>query len=87
MKALQVLKLFNQDTLMLSVNYVAKRTGMPISTSYRVLLSLTESGLLECDGETGKYVIGPEMYYLGSLYLKENEIYEVSAQVAGNPRH
>jgi len=43
-------------------------------TTHRILATLTKSGILERNVETGKYRIGPELYTLGSLYLHTTDI-------------
>ncbi len=44
---------------------IAQRTGMSVSRAYRYLTSLTQTGLLQHELETGKYDLGPAAIELG----------------------
>lgn len=58
----------------LNVTAVAKKTGIHKATARRILLSLTEGGLLERSNKTGRYAIGPLIFALGNLCFCKTDI-------------
>jgi DNA-binding IclR family transcriptional regulator len=42
-------------------------SGLPKPTARRILLALTRAGMVEQNGETRRYQVGPELYVLGTL--------------------
>ena len=78
-KAIAVLKLFSLEEPELSPADIAGKLGMPLSTTYRVLSTLSENGLLEQNKNSGKYTIGPEMYILGRIYLQKTNLFSVNS--------
>lgn len=73
-KAVSVLECFTADKPELSTADIARQLGMPKTTARRVLTTLTMSGLANRNAKTGKYMIGPALYALGSLYLSTTDI-------------
>jgi len=74
LKAVSVLKSFTPDELELGTAEISRKLGIPKTTAHRMLTSLSEGGLLEQNGKTGKFRIGLSLYTLGSLYLKTTDI-------------
>lgn len=74
LKAVSVLESFTSDEPELGTVQISNKLGMPLTTTRRILASLTISGLLNRNGKTSQYVIGPTLYALGSLYLKTTDI-------------
>lgn len=74
LKAVSVLKSFTPDELELGGAEISRKVGIPKTTAHRMLTSLSEGGLLEQNGKTGKFRIGPALYTLGSLYLSTTDI-------------
>jgi DNA-binding IclR family transcriptional regulator len=66
-KAVQILKIFTQRDIELSLSEISRRTGLIKSTAMRLLLSLVDAGLLMATSQK-TYRIGPEAYRLGNLY-------------------
>lgn len=50
---------------------IVEKTGLPRSTTFRALRSLTESGLLTHDPEARQYMLGPVSLTLGLLALRQ----------------
>ncbi len=73
-RAISVIKSFSPSCLELSVSEIALKTGIPRPTAYRILATLSESGLLEQNEKTSKFQVGPALYVLGSLYLSTTDI-------------
>ncbi|MGW6524605.1 IclR family transcriptional regulator [Streptomyces sp. NPDC054962] len=44
---------------------VAKEVGLPRATAHRLLEALASEGLVDRDGRTGRWFLGPEIYVLG----------------------
>jgi len=80
-KALLVLMCFSPNELEMGTNEIARRVGMSKTTSHRILKTLTEYKILEQNGNTGKYRIGPELYALGSLYLSTTDVLKAAEPV------
>jgi len=53
---------------------------MPMSTGHRLLKGLEEDGMLSRDSR-GRYRIGPELYAIGTLYLRTADISEASRPI------
>jgi DNA-binding IclR family transcriptional regulator len=81
LKAVAILKSFTPDALEMGVTDVAHKVGMPKSTTHRLLATLTQTGLLDRNKETLKYTIGPDLFLLGSLYLKTMDIVKAADPV------
>lgn len=65
-KAFSLLEAFRPANRELSLNQLARRTGLPISTVYRTANELVENGALErVDG--GGYRVGLRLWEIGSL--------------------
>ncbi|MEV3927534.1 IclR family transcriptional regulator [Actinomadura coerulea] len=48
-----------------STTFLAKSTGLPRATAHRLLETLAGEGLVDRDGQTGGWFLGPETYVLG----------------------
>lgn len=76
-KAVALLDAFSPATRELSLNELAHRTGLPLSTSYRLASELVEWGGLE-RGEGGGYRIGLRLWEIGALATRPSGIREVA---------
>ena len=66
LKAVSVLKSFTPDELELGTAEISRKLGIPKTTAHRMLTSLSEGGLLEQNGKTGKFRIGLSLYTTGT---------------------
>jgi len=80
-KAISILKSFTPSNCELGVSEIARLVGFPKSTIHRLLVTLTEAGLLEQSRVLGKYKVGPDLYILGSQYLKSTDILKAAEPV------
>lgn len=62
---------------------VARAAGLPRATAHRLLTSLQAEGLADRDGATGHWLLGPELYLLGTAAQSR---YDVAAQAAPHVR-
>ncbi|WP_406693066.1 IclR family transcriptional regulator [Saccharopolyspora sp. ID03-671] len=65
-RALQLLDAFSPDRTAMTLSELARHTGMPASTTYRMLGELVDWGALE-RGDDGAYRIGLRLWELGAL--------------------
>ena len=65
-RALQLLDAFSADRPELTLSDIARRAGMPLSTTHRLLHELCAWGAVE-RAEDGVYRIGLRLWELGSL--------------------
>jgi DNA-binding IclR family transcriptional regulator len=65
-KVLDVLSVFTPDTRALTLSQIARRTGLALSTTHRVVAELVAWGALE-RGSDGRYCVGLRLYELGVL--------------------
>ena len=80
-KAISILMCFTPSDLELGVSEIARRVGLPKPTAHRLILTLSETRLLERSQVSGKYRVGPELYILGSLYLSTTDILKAGEPV------
>ena len=71
--ALDLLDCFAVDEE-LGVSEVARRLGVAKSTAHRLLTTLGSRGLIEQNGETGRYRLGLHLFELGQLVLNRLEL-------------
>lgn len=79
-RALDVLALFDEDTLMLSGQEVASRLGVARSTAYRYLQSLVNARFLEEQSRVG-FRLGPRVFELARLARMGLGLSEISLPV------
>jgi DNA-binding IclR family transcriptional regulator len=65
-KVVSLLSAFSSDAQELSLNGLARRSDLPLSTAYRLASELVESGILERESR-GSYRIGLRLWEIGSL--------------------
>lgn len=66
-RTLKILSKFSIDRPCLTADELAELNGMPLSSIYRFLDSLTQSGYLIKDAQTQKFSVGPEMFRLARV--------------------
>ena len=80
-KAISILKCFTPSELELSIADIRHKAQLPNSTAYRLIVTLSEAGLLYADRKNGKYSIGHTLYAIGSLYLKSTDVIKTAGTV------
>jgi len=80
-RAIAIIQSFSPDNLEMTSTEIAHKLKIPISTTYRILERITDSGLIERDAKTSKYRIGPALYSRGILYISTTDIIKASEPV------
>jgi len=80
-KAIKILNCFRPEELELSAVQISKKLDMPLTTTIRILTTLTNHRMLERKKLNRKYTIGPEMYRLGSFFLMSADLIQVADPV------
>ena len=62
----------------LGLTEIAQRAGLTKPTVRRILKALMENGLVEQDGESRRYFIGPETYVIGAMGSERFGIHKLS---------
>lgn len=78
-KALVLLKAMAEGDTEEGVNVLASRVGLPPSTTHRILKLLVETGFAET--RDGRYVLGPEIYYISYLIQEKNPLLKQGMKV------
>lgn len=68
-RSIRVLECFSIEEPRLSLSEIAKRVGLPASTTHRILATLREEGMLEQDGSRELYRLGLKIFEMGSVVL------------------
>ena len=76
-----VLRSFSPSDLELTPAEIYRKVRIPKTTIYRIIATLARTGILEYNENTGKYRVGPELYFLGSLYLGTTDIVKAAEPV------
>ncbi len=74
-KSIRVLECFSIQEPRLSLSEIARRVGLPPSTTHRIAATLREEGMLEQDGAGELYRLGLKMFELGSVVLATMELH------------
>ena len=64
-KMLDISELLSRSDSGYSINEIARLTGSPVNTVYRICMVLKERGYLISDPESGHFVPGSGFYFLG----------------------
>ncbi len=75
-----ILEMVAQETSGLSFTEIFSLSNIPKSSLSPLLSTLAEADYLYLDGDTKKYHIGKNLYYLGCSYLKSNSLYQLLAR-------
>jgi len=73
--AMRLLKCFTDEHYELGIGALSRKLGLAKSTTHRLASTLLEAGILEQNGETGKYRLGLTVFELGSLARRKMDIY------------
>ncbi|WP_306204606.1 IclR family transcriptional regulator [Actinoplanes sp. RD1] len=60
---------------------VAAATGLPRSTTQRVLAALAEEGFVDRDAVRGRWHLGPEMFLLGSVAAERYDVTSIARDI------
>jgi DNA-binding IclR family transcriptional regulator len=74
-KSIRVLECFSIQEPRLSLSEIARRVGLPPSTTHRIVATLREEGMLEQGGAGDQYRLGLKMFEMGSVVLATMELH------------
>ena len=78
-KSIRVVECFSIQDPRLSLSEIARRVGLPPSTTHRIVATLREEGILEQNGAGELYRLGLKMFELGSVVLATMELHREAA--------
>lgn len=78
-KTVRVLECFSIREPRLALSEIARRVGLPASTTHRILATLREAGFVEQAGERDQYRLGLKLLELGSVVLATMELHREAA--------
>lgn len=64
----------------ISTSEAARRSGLPRPTAHRLLAALSAEGFCDHDRRTGHWMLGPELYLMGSVAAERYDISEVARE-------
>lgn len=64
----------------ISTSDVARSTSLPRPTVHRLLASLAEEGFLDHDHSAGRWLLGPELYLMGSVAAERYDVTGVARE-------
>lgn len=70
-RALRVLEVIAEAGRALSLTEISARTGLHVSTTHRLIVTLRDRGFVEQERESGHYRIGPGAFRVGRSFLEE----------------
>ena len=68
-KALIVLEALGSEPYEYTIQQLAAKTGINVTTMYRILYQLGAHDMVSLNEETKKYKVGPNAYHVGSAYI------------------
>jgi DNA-binding IclR family transcriptional regulator len=74
-KAMRILECFSFREPRLSLTDIARKVGLPLSTTHRILATLRGAGVVEQEGGRDLYRLGVKLLELGSVVLANMEVH------------
>src|SRR4030065_2675636 len=81
LRASNILKCLSGDKTHFKISEIARQLRLDRSTTYRILLSLEECGLVEKDQKTGEYSLGLSTFEIGNTYLRRMDFIKISKPI------
>ena len=75
---MSILEAFGPKSFMLSLAEIARKTGLPKASVYRILKTFTELNYLKYDDKSKKYYLGPKVLSLGFTALQSMDVHEIA---------
>jgi DNA-binding IclR family transcriptional regulator len=76
-RASHILKCLSGGKTHFKISELALHLGLDRSTTYRILLSLEQTGFVEKDEKAGTYSLGLAAFEIGNAYLKQKDLIQV----------
>lgn len=86
-RAMDILELLLNEDQPTPVATITGRLGIPKSTTYELVRTLTEGGYLERDGGTGRVSLGRRLYELGMAYKSRVDLLKEGHRVVEELRN
>ncbi|MBI5969266.1 MAG: IclR family transcriptional regulator [Deltaproteobacteria bacterium] len=81
LRACNILKSFSRGKGTFKISELAQQLHLDRSTTYRILLSLEKSGLVEKNENTGEYALGVGAFEIGSAYLRRADLVQIAKPI------
>lgn len=81
-RAIDILMLFQQEGREIGISELGRLTGLPKSTTFRIISTLESRGLVKQNRETGKYWLGIKLFSLGMAIGEKLPVKTVAAPYA-----
>ena len=80
-RACNILRCLSKDKSHFKISELARELHLDRSTTYRILLSLEEAGLVEKDRKTGEYALGVATFEIGNTYIRRMDLVQISKPI------
>jgi DNA-binding IclR family transcriptional regulator len=81
LRACALLKCFSREEPAFKMSELASRLNLDRSTTYRILLTLEECGMVERKEKTGEYTLGVGAFDIGNAYLGQADWVQIAKPV------
>ena len=78
LRAISILKVFNEDRPVWSLNELVQKVGLNKTTTFRLLTALESEGFVARSPNADTYMLGPEIVVLGGQALRSNNLRSLS---------
>ena len=80
-RALDIIDVFDYDNRELTAQELSQRTGIPLSTLYRLIKDLETRGYLKYDSHLATYGLGMRFFELGCVVAQQIELPEICGPI------
>ncbi|PCI40806.1 MAG: IclR family transcriptional regulator [Rhodospirillaceae bacterium] len=77
-RALSILNVIAEDEHGLTMTNIAKRTGLPLSTTHRLLTTLQHERYVRCDNDQSLWKAGVQAFIVGNAFVQSRDIIATS---------
>jgi IclR family KDG regulon transcriptional repressor len=77
-RALSILHLFVLGEAEIGLSDISARAGLHQSTVFRLLVTLSASGFIEQNRQTGRYRLGPAALSLGQAFMRHSDLRQIA---------
>lgn len=77
-RALSILNVIAEDEYGLTMTHIAQRTGLPLSTTHRLLTTLQHERYVRCDNDQSLWRAGVQAFIIGNAFVRSRDIIATS---------
>ncbi|PHS78723.1 MAG: IclR family transcriptional regulator [Rhodospirillaceae bacterium] len=77
-RALSILNVIAEDEHGLTMTHIAQRTGLPLSTTHRLLTTLQHERYVRCDNDQSLWKAGVQAFIIGNAFARSRDIIATS---------